>query len=117
MGIKKDSYRIMDMHTLELEKRRVRNLCRGMEREMEQRVDYLKDNYRSLAIHSIFPSAGKGETAFKWALKAGKIIGGLQRRRSRLLKTGVVSLLEVAAVKTGLNLVRRMIRKKRNARK
>lgn len=92
--------KVCDMRTLELEKARLRKLCRSIEREMGGRVRYAKRNYFLLALSSLFPGIRKEKSPFKWVLQIAKGAWESGHLQSILL-SALVALAEFIGVRLG----------------
>lgn len=49
--------KVVDFHSLELEKIRLMSECKMMELELELKMTHLREHYGSMALHSIFPKS------------------------------------------------------------
>jgi hypothetical protein len=94
--------KVYDIETLEIEKQRLKRMCRQMEREMNSRLDHVKDHYGSMAFNSLFPGADGESNIFKWGLRLGKSAWESEHIRS-FLTTAIFSVVEFIAVRLGIN--------------
>lgn len=92
--------KICDMRTLQLEKARLRRVCRRMERNMGDRALYVKKNYVVLLLNGMFPGIRKEKNLFKWVAEIVKGAWATGHLQSVLL-TVVVALGEFLSVRFG----------------
>lgn len=92
--------KVCDMRTLELEKARLRRVCRAMERRMDARLHYAKKNYVLLVLSGLFPGVRREKNLFKWVVE---IIQGAwdTGRLQSILLTVIVALAEFFSVRFG----------------
>lgn len=88
------------MRTLQLEKARLRRVCRRMERNMGDRALYVKKNYVVLLLNGMFPGIRKEKNLFKWVAEIVKGAWATGHLQSVLL-TVVVALGEFLSVRFG----------------
>jgi hypothetical protein len=92
--------KICDMRTLQLEKARLRRVCRRMERNMGDRALYAKKNYVVLLLNGMFPGIRKEKNLFKWVAEIVKGAWATGHLQSVLL-TVVIALGEFLSVRFG----------------
>ena len=92
--------KICDMRTLQLEKARLRRVCRRMERNMGDRALYVKKNYVVLLLNGMFPGIRKEKNLFKWVAEIVKGAWATGHLQSVLL-TVAVALGEFLSVRFG----------------
>lgn len=92
--------KICDMRTLQLEKARLRRVCRRMEHNMGDRALYVKKNYVVLLLNGMFPGIRKEKNLFKWVAEIVKGAWATGHLQSVLL-TVVVALGEFLSVRFG----------------
>ncbi|UYQ92803.1 hypothetical protein MKQ68_22235 [Chitinophaga horti] len=107
--------KVTDFASLELEIARLENRKRMLEGELEYRVDYFKENYKSMAMNTVMPGlhkAGVFGAVGKFAQMAWTSTGS-----KNVLKSVAMTALEFIAVRFGVKLFNKFShrRKKKKA--
>lgn len=111
MQTQNEPIKVTDMHSLELEKARLKRLCRAKEEELAGRMDHLKAHYGVMAFNSIFPGAEKERNVWKWTAHAAKGLWESQHLQS-ILFSALVALLEFIGVRQGTKFIAKYFGKK-----
>ena len=107
--------KVTDFASLELEIARLEKRKRMLEGELEYRVDYFKENYKSMAMNTVMPGLHKSGvfgTVGKFAQLAWQSSGS-----KNVLKSVAMTALEFIAVRFGIKLFNKVAhrRKKKKA--
>lgn len=100
MKVESQPIKVFDMHTLELEKARLRKVCHSMEKKMGGRLRYAKKNYIVLMLNSLFPGIKKEKSVFSWVVQIVKGAWESGHLQSILL-SAAVSVAEFLSVRFG----------------
>lgn len=126
MKISEGQIKVTDFASLQQEKRRLKKLCRDMERQLDERFDHLKENYGAMALNTVFPGAGSGSNGWKWlpgiaavAWKAFPAVMSKKLSRVALRATKIkpiyaavlISIFEFVAARYGLKIYRKFFGK------
>jgi hypothetical protein len=105
--VKVDSYETLDFEIARLKKR-----SRRLERELGNRVDYFKGNYRKMAINAVIPSSARQSGAINVAMNVAKL--AWQSGKVKNFATGaLMTALEFIGVQLGINLFNKVTKRRR----
>lgn len=112
MKINNEAIRVINMHTLEQEKVRLRKMCREMENELQVRFDYLKENAGGMAFNSVFPGIKKESGIWNIIVQIAKT-GWKNSYVQTILFSALVTFIEFLGAKFGLKYLSKIFKKTR----
>lgn len=110
MKISDEAIKVTDMHTLELEKARLRKMCKGMEEDLQLRFDHLRDNAGQMAFNSVFPSINKDLGIWNTIVQAVKN-GWKNDFIQTILFSALITFIEFIGAKFGLKYLTQFLKK------
>lgn len=96
--------KVCDLHTLELEKARLRRRCRSLENEMKHRAKHVRKNYITLSFNSLFPGIQQERSPFKWLTRVVQSSWEHGHLQSILLSV-LIPLFEFIGVRQGTKIL------------
>ncbi|MCK7558628.1 hypothetical protein MKQ70_27985 [Chitinophaga sedimenti] len=106
--------KVTDFASLELEIARLENRKRMLEGELEYRVDYFKDNYKSMAMNSLVPGLQKSGV-FGAVGNIAKLAWSSTGSKN-VLKNVAMTALEFVAVRFGIKLFNKYTHRRKKKR-
>lgn len=111
MNTRQEKIKVKDLATLQQEKKRLKQLCREMEQQLDRHFDYLKDNYRTMTFNTVFPGSPQKEgNVFRWVRGLTKIAWKAEKVQP-LLTSAAINIAEIIAARYGLKFFSRLLGK------
>ncbi|HEU4554709.1 MAG TPA: hypothetical protein VFS25_17815 [Chitinophaga sp.] len=110
--------KITNAANLDREIARLKKRTRKLELDLGERVDFFKDNYKSMAINSVIPGAGKHKGVLNIASRIAGIAWSSGNFKS-FATSALMTAVEFIGVRFGINLFSKyqQNRRKKRARK
>jgi len=110
--------RITNADHLEREISRLKKRTRKLELDLGERVDFFKDNYKTMAINSVIPGVSKHTGFFNMAARVAGIAMGSGKFKN-FATSAIMTAVEFVGVRLGINLFSKyqQNRRKKRARK
>lgn len=110
MKINDNAIRVTDMHTLELEKTRLRKMCREMESELQGRFEHVKEHAGGMAFNTVFPGIKKESGIWGMIVQIAKN-GWKNEYLQTILFSALITFIEFLGAKFGLKYLSKLFKK------
>lgn len=112
MNPSKNAITVRDRRSLQMEKMRLRKLCRLMEDEAQGRLKHVKKNFGAMAFNTAFPHADAQVGMAKLLGYAAK--GAFKSNRFKSgLATAIITIVEIVGAKKLVDLFEKIFTKKK----
>lgn len=107
-----DAIRVRNLRTLKRERARLKSICREIEEEEKDRLEFLKRNFVKLALNSIFPHQRMQAGLWKMLTYAVKGAWSSRNFKSILLRV-VITLVEFFGVREAVRLFQQYFKRRK----